>query len=459
MDTLSIDVHSTARCSTGIRAQTDTLLRRMLSPLVGLSTQIGYTLRARGDSRFMMAGAEMTGVHVLRRQPRPQRGHYHIGGAGVHVDEAIIRSLGETVERYTQFTSEIHLARGLRWTTHDALRREGEPVLAPEAMAIYSTRQYAIKGFPFRPFDAHAPMSWIRCASAIGGLATWIPAQLVLVGYNVRTEAHEPRIGLAVTTGGAAHITDELAVRNGLLEQIQIDSAMTHWYSGRPAVRLVLDARVQALESVIHRLFSSRGERTVSFYWLVDRAFPVFSIACVIGDAHGIPAHAVGLGADLGLEVAMYKALLEALGIVQLAKVTLMNLAVTKPGSPLSKINPDAIFDLDTNVGYYALPGHAAALREKFDDRASQPTATLPGDGPTDPADAVALLLQRFQALGLDLFGLDLTTPDARALGFKSHRVWSPQLLSLCMPSAPPAAHPRFATFTGFRYVGPHPYP
>jgi len=459
MKTSSLQVHSTAQCSIGIQAHTEALLRRMLSPLVGLDTQIGYTLRTRGDSRFMMAGAEMTGIHVLRNQPRPPRGHYHIGGAGVHVDEALIRSLGETVERYAQFASEIHLLGGLRWATYNDLRRDGEVLLAPEAIEVYSSRQYAVQGFPFHPFDPDAPMHWIESPSLIDGEPCWIPAQLVLVGYNVRTEDKEPRIGLAVTTGGAAHVTEALAKRNGLLEQIQIDAAMTHWYGGRPAVRVVLDLRTRALSNLIDRLFARSDDRFMSFYWLADQEFSVFSIACVIGSTNGIPASVVGLGADLGLEAAMYKALLEALGIVQLAKVTLMNMAVSKPRTPLEDIDPDSIFDLDTNVGYYALPGHDAPIREKFNDRICRPASELPDDGPSRPEDAVAVLLQRFQALGLDLYGFDLTTPDVRALGFKAHRVWSPQLLSLCMPSAPPAAHPRFATFGGFRYVGPHPYP
>jgi ribosomal protein S12 methylthiotransferase accessory factor len=459
MSTSSLRVNSTAQCSTGIQPRTDALLRRMLSPMVGLDTQIGYTLRTRGDSRFMMAGAEMTGIHVLRNQPRPPRGHYHIGGAGVHVDEGLIRSLGETVERYAQFASEIHLMRGLRWASYNMLRRDGDLALAPEAIGHYSNRQYAIQGFPFQPFDTDAQMHWVRSASMLGEEPCWIPAQLVLVGYNVRAEDGEPRIGLAVTTGGAAHITEALAKRNGLLEQIQIDNAMTHWYGGRPAVRVVLDSRTQALANLLDRLFSRSPDRLVSFYWLADQEFSVFSIACVISGTSGIPASAVGLGADLGLEAAMYKALLEALGIVQLAKVTLMNMVVTKPATSLPEINPDSIFDLDTNVGYYALPGHDAAIREKFNDRAARPAAELPADGPSDPEDAVGLLLHRFKALGFDLYGLDLTTPDVRALGFRAHRVWSPQLLSLCMPSAPPAAHPRFATFGGFRYVGPHPYP
>ncbi|MEO3807282.1 hypothetical protein [Nonomuraea sp. B1E8] len=53
----------------------------------------------------------------------------------------------------------------------------------------------------------------------------------------------------------------------------------------------------------------------------------------------------------------------------------------------------------------------------------------------------------------------DLTTRDARALGFTVARVWSPDTLSACLASAPPAAHPRFAAYGGIVRNDPHPYP
>jgi len=456
----SLRLQSTTRCTTGVRVQTDDLLRRMLSPLVGLNTQIGHTLRTRSAPRFMMLGAEMTGIHVLQGQPRPPRGHYHIGGAGIHLDEALIRSLGETVERYTQFASGIQWKSRLVWASLDDLRRAGAPTISYRMLAVYSDRQYALKGFPFRPFAPDAPLMWVGAVSLVTRTPIWVPAQLAFVGYNLRTDRHEARIGLAVTTGGAAHVTETMAMRNGLLELIQIDSAMTHWYGGRPAVHIALDARTRGLQRIVERRFSHAHARHIQFYWLRDSQFPVFSVACVIRDPNGaIPCAVVGLGADLRLEEALYKALLEAMGIVQLAKVTLMNLAVTRGREALAEIDPDAIFDLDTNVGYYALPGHAETIGVKFDERVTQRASDLPGDGTADAAEAVSVLVDRFRQLDLELIGLDLTTADARALGFRAYRAWSPNLVTLCMPGAPPAAHPRFESFGGFRYVGPHPYP
>lgn len=75
------------------------------------------------------------------------------------------------------------------------------------------------------------------------------------------------------------------------------------------------------------------------------------------------------------------------------------------------------------------------------------------------PEEQVRLLAGAFNATGKELVVLDLTTADVRALGFRSIRVWSPQTLSLSLPSAPPLAHPRFRAYGGARDGHPHPYP
>src|SRR5262245_33941642 len=77
----------------------------MVSPLCGLDRMLAFTLRSRVGPRFIVGGVELTGIHMLLNQPEP--GSYHVGGAGVVLHEALIRALGETAERYSQFVSQL----------------------------------------------------------------------------------------------------------------------------------------------------------------------------------------------------------------------------------------------------------------------------------------------------------------------------------------------------------------
>lgn len=443
-----------------LSTRTKRLLHRMFGQLCGLDQQITFLLRSRYGPRFLVSGAELTGVHVLQRQPRPRGvAPYHIGGCGVLPDEALIRCLGETVERYTQLTSEIGRRGEVRFASHTELVKAGERVVDADALRMFAPEQHEIDGFPFQAFDEDAPMGWLAAQSLLDGDAVWVPAQHVLVGYAARREAGEPRVVAGVTTGGAAHTSPVEALRNGLRELIQIDAAIGHWFSSSPSHRIVLDDRVATFSAMLKEYLHPAGPQ-VSFYWIPNPDLPGFTIACLIGERDGgFPAVAVGLGASAVLSRALYKALLEAVGSFGLGVLTVLDRISDNDADtwvPLS-LDPERFFDLDSNVAYWALPENAPEVYRRFDSGPALAASDLPRDCP-DPVREMDELLEACKQTDKQLVALDLTTPDARQLGFTSIRTWSPDTVPLALPSAPPLRHPRFKAFGGVSYRRPHPY-
>jgi thiazole/oxazole-forming peptide maturase SagD family component len=438
----------------GLSYSTRRLVQRLVSPMCGLDQGIGFLLRDRLEPRFVVSGAQLTGAYQLAGHAQP--GEYHIGGTGVTLDEALIRALGETTERYAQVISAVVHTYSTALASHRELTAAGEPTLPADAFRFFAPEEYREPTFPFQPFDPDAPLSWLRVPSILTDEESWVPAQLLLVGYVPRRHLGEPWLLSAVSTGTAAHTDPHLALRNALLELVQIDAAMGHWYSSAPSSSIRLDARTKRLERLIDRTFVP-GQPRPTFYWLESAGLAGFPIACVLEERPGKrPAIGVGLGIDLRLERAMYKALLEAVGVIQLAKVTLLNRAVGEGGA---SIDATSIFDLDSNVAYYAEPGRQARLQEKFPESCEISASSLPPDAVISPPEEVGQLLNGFKAAQLRLFSLDLTTPDLRDLGFVVSRVWSPDTLGLALPSAPPTRHPRFAAYGGVAHREPHPYP
>src|SRR5258708_2779087 len=87
---------------------TQRLVGRTFGQLCGLDQQISFLLRTRFGPRIIIGGVELTGMHVVQGQPKPRGvSPYHIGGCGLLLDESLIRSVGETVERYSQLISEV----------------------------------------------------------------------------------------------------------------------------------------------------------------------------------------------------------------------------------------------------------------------------------------------------------------------------------------------------------------
>lgn len=90
-------------CSAQLRPQTEKLLRTLLNPMVGINQHIGCVLKSANEPRIITVGAELTGVHMLAGIEYPGPGAYHVGGSGCCEDEALIKTLGESIERYAHF--------------------------------------------------------------------------------------------------------------------------------------------------------------------------------------------------------------------------------------------------------------------------------------------------------------------------------------------------------------------
>ena len=429
------------------------LLRRMVCPLTGLAQSVGFARRGALEPRVAVAGGEMTGVHVLGDRPPPREGAYHIGGSGTTFEEVVIRTLGETIERYAQFTPDQAGRRAGVVASLAELRERGERVVANEGCRFFTDAQLARDPFPFAPLSEDTPIGWTSAISLPGGEDCWAPAQQVLVGY-VKSEG-ERQYMPAVTTGTAAHTGLAGAIRNALLELVQIDAAVGHWYGSTEAIEIEPDARTAAAMRLISRLLRPGGPEP-RFLWLPSADLPGFAVACVI-EWDELPRLAVGLGCDLKLSRAMHKAFLEGAAVAQLAKVILFRQATA--GAVPGAADPGSIFDLDTNVAYYAVHADEPAIVEKLTGCERRAALDLPADLAGTAAGDVRTLLDAFAKRNRRLVLLDLSTADVRALGFRVVRLWSPDLLALPLPSAPPLEHPRFADYGGAAHDAPHPYP
>jgi len=431
------------------------LARRVVHPLVGLDTRVGFVLRGRGEPRFAVAGGQLSAVHQLLGQD--EAGAYHIGGVGLTRHEALVRTLGESVERYCQLVAVATGTVGVRVAHRAELLAEGRPFVDPCGLSLFTAAQLERPGFRFDPPDPDAPYGWVEMQHVPDGDTVLVPAQLAVVGYTPHRGRGEPWLAPAVTTGTATHATRTAARRGALLELIQIDTAMGHWYGPATAPRILPGARLAALGRLLRRHIGPHVD--VTLHALRSPDLPAHTIACLLRQPGGRrPVAAVGLGCELRLAEAAYKAVLEAVGVLQLAKIAMAEGAVA--GERVGVVDDEsAIWDLDSNVAHYADGGGADVLAAKFPVDETVEEDELPPDvtGPSD--DVVASLFEHLLDRGIALYERDFTTVDVADLGLVTHRVWTPDLLPLAMPSAPMLAHPRYEAHGGGVSERPHPYP
>ncbi|MFC0849821.1 YcaO-like family protein [Streptomyces noboritoensis] len=428
---------------------------RMHGRLCGIITSVGGLNKPPRSPRLFVEGAELTGVHLWQGRPAPKPGSYHIGGYGFLPFESRIRVLGEALERYAGHAVVAEGRMPVTMATHAELVACGEPVIDADCLRLFTAEQLGREGFPYQPFDAQAPLGWVRVPSLLDDSEALVPAQQFLLGYVPADD--EPWLVSAVTTGTAAHTAPDAALRGSLYELVQVDTAIGHWYGSSESVVVELDDRLRALRSLLDRHYS--GTVAPEFHWLPSPDLPGFTVACILRSPGGaIPAISIGLGSGSGLERSMYRALLEAVGVHALAGWSLLE-AEAESEEQSAEERLAGMFDLESNVGYYATIEGARAVEERFARSVRESAGNLPPDDRRPPRQLAGAMVDAFRATGKSLYWFDLTAPDIRQLGFTAVRVWSPDMLTLPFPSAPPAAHPRFAAHGGFGNPLPHPYP
>ncbi|MFC3909015.1 YcaO-like family protein [Legionella dresdenensis] len=442
----SIDVESTTR----------NLMERMLNPICGLVQEIGFIKRSKFGPRIMTAGADITGVHTLLNREDPGRGAYHTGGTGVYLNEPIIKSLGETIERYSQLVAELNIKNEQLFASYDHMIGHYDNVLSSAYLDLYSNEQLAKTSFPYNKFDKTLPLTWVKTTILNAGQPMWIPAQFLFVGYHVKKHSNEPWYSTAVTTGTAAHTDQASVLLNSILEIIQVDSAMGHWYSDYEAPEIILDSRTAPMQALLHK-YDNLKQNTVRFFWLRSPDLLGHSIACVLEKPeNSIPRVSVGLGASTSLNDALYKAYLEAVGVSNLGNILILK---DKIYNNLSDIDPRTIYDIDSNVAMYGKGYFSEIMFKKFNCRNAVTASEISEDIKGTKKEQLIKLLDSFYSSGKSLAFVDLTNLEAQQLGFFVSRLWCKDTLSLCFPSAPPMLHPRFNAYGGFSHSFPHPYP
>jgi ribosomal protein S12 methylthiotransferase accessory factor len=443
---------------TTIRRNCMNLLSKTVSRICGVNQEAGFFHKGSTDFNLVTTGVELTGIHELLNRVDPGFGGYHIGGMGLFQNEALIKGLGESLERYSQLIGFYTVQKKFetRFCTQLQLMEKGQTSIDEKFLNVFLKEQYLHPSFPFEKFERDSPLLWICVKEYFSKRPMWIPAQFVVLGYNVNQGLGEKPLFSAVTTGTAVHSSPQKAILNSVLELSQIDAAMGHWYGNSPSFQIKMDASTKTLSKIISDRLG-KCDCELFFTWLPSSDLPITSVACTIKRENSIPKIAIGLGCDMNVELAMYKAFLEAAGTSDLAKVSLLYDNYSPPKT--STIDSSSMYDLDSNVLHYAKGSDQDIIHKKFIHLPHIQASDIPSLTSNSVENDLKLLVSAFEKTHKNLFFMDLTCNEMDCLNLYSSRVWSPELLSLSLPSAAHQAHPRYNSYGGISYRYPHPYP
>ena len=180
-----------------------------------------------GGLQIKSLTGQMPGYHRVLLDPDLDL-QYHLAGYGLYYEEALIRYIGEGIERSSSISSYHAICDKIVFATHRDIEKTG-PVVPLEYLDIFGDSDLRKLGADqdknWKRLTAEDVVGWIQCHSLVRrGRKIWVPAQMLFMGHKLHREKGEARVLPCFSTGTAAHSTFQDALCNALLEVIQIDA-------------------------------------------------------------------------------------------------------------------------------------------------------------------------------------------------------------------------------------------
>lgn len=421
-----------------------------------------------GEPEMRAMTATMPHYHRLIMDDPHLQVQYHLSGYGLYNEEAMIKLMGESVERYAAMVAIRLFDQEFRYASWREMSQEG-PCLPLEYLGILSPdQQKALSGrlhrYSDRPPTADDVIAWVRCPSLTRpGEDLWVPAQLFFLGFTTSTTHQDLLFTPSFSTGTAAHVSLDRALRNALIEAVQIDSFILNWYTPNPCPAVVIDDE-DVLRVLATMKLGPEADYRVQAIYLTRPELPLPTLGVYMDrKTEALPLLSFGVQGDGDPRSAILRGAMESAAILGLG----MYSAVFDTTSVHAAVNSSPYLDLDTNVLYYASPQDAERKRAIIAERFSGSVklseipalAGVGGDGSGDGDATLNALIRMVAEVSQWATYLDITPPELEGTDWKVVRVLIPELLSMCLPGMPPRAHPRMLSYGGVTNEHPHPLP
>lgn len=356
------------------------------------------------------------------------------GGAGWTADDAERAAIGEALERYAGWATQVPRRR----------REEippGELVVDADRFSLFSAEQRRAGIATSVSADT---ATYVRGRRLSDGAVAWLPSGLVTL------DGTDGDIG--TSNGLAAGPSLAHAMLRGIQEIVERDALMTVWLHGIGPPALPLP---EALAAHVELLGGRASVLDLTPAW---SPHPVVAVAGEI-PVNGRPRPALGCACRSNWPAAVDKAFLEwAQGITFAGFVTHRD--------PDGAVAAADVTTFAQHGAYYAY--HLDEWRRL--PLWSGPSASAPPDtiepAVDDPSTVCDRLVTRLADAGIELYSCVLTTEDVAACGVSVVRVVSPQLVPINADHGRPFlggtaadASWRYPDLASTVFPSPHPHP
>jgi ribosomal protein S12 methylthiotransferase accessory factor len=332
-----------------------------------------------------------------------------MAGKGRTEEKAKAAAVGEAVERYC----------AAHWGGPEQLlvapvADVGMRVINPGDCVLYSTEQYQRDQWPFPPWDASRPLTWVRGTALGSDEPVALPAGLVYLSNAMPRP--EDFLAQSTSNGLAAGGSLGHAVLAALCEVIERDALMISWLQRLPGAEI--DVRAEGgLSGAVHRHYASLGVQVRCFVLPTELPATVV-VALALDDNPQRPATVVAAGCHPSPAAALEKAVFE---LCQARPAESARFAENPPAGRLTRYQDVA--GLDDHSAFAGLPEHRDEFAFWWRDGRRTSLAELEDHAGPDVETTVAACAAELERLGHPCAYAELTTPDVRTTGYRVVRL------------------------------------
>lgn len=383
--------------------------------------------------------------------------NYHLSGYGIYMEEAIIRSLGEGIERYSLITASKLFASQVIYGSYNEIKNKCT-VIPWEYIKIYSDEDYTKlqQKIPLHNLTKDDRIGWLKCPSLFDSQKEiYVPTQFLFLGTSTEQDAKEKMFIPAFSKGTAAHTDIKKAIKSAIMEYIEADALMIRWYTDEKPKRVKIDD--PALGAVISEFIGKLDMDLICYqFTLSDMPAHSFGVA-LVNQKDSRPIAILGCQTNMNPAKAIYRATFEALAIHYLAS----NGPLLLPEYYLNTVAERNFTNLDTNVAFWANAENVDFKRNFFRDmyQGQIPLSVLKDTSGSNDDEDISILLNKLNSVSEYGVYLDITPPDVMDKGWRVIRIFIPELVQMSLPGHPYSNHPRIRRFGGITNDLPHPVP
>lgn len=267
------------------------------SPFTGLFVESGPVPREAHDPEVSI----WSGVAPL---PDPGAEPPASGGAGWHDVEAEAAGVGEAIERWQSWPLPCDLAVEASFGAWPL----DEPAIAPERWVLFHPEQYALPGFPYRPFTPDTVCRWVCFRQACTGSPFWVPEELA---YLTLPPGRFAQLCPLVSSGLACGRLDQPVLLRGLQEAIERDAVVGAAWARYPLEEHEPGRVFAGLDAALPRHLL-RPNLTYRFYRVATPFSRYVTLVTLEGDDRGGYCFSVGAACRETWAASWLKSLLEA---------------------------------------------------------------------------------------------------------------------------------------------------